>query len=99
MDITKLVIEALVFLAIGAGVSLVAWLIVDNTHHWAPKTSMVGGVLASTAGAFIITEAWTQLIRPERFAQSTLVLCAASALIATLAQARSRHDERASEPR
>jgi hypothetical protein len=92
VDFMNLIIEALIFIVIAAGISAFTRVLVSRLSQRGFARSNPVTVASSTLISFVVTELWAQLSQRPRYALITIVICALTAVLATVAQSRNRQE-------
>ncbi len=91
MDYFKLLVEALVFLAIGVVVSVLTRVLISRWGRRRFMRKFVVTTSISALASLVLTEIWAQFSQESRLSRITIAICVILAVIATAAQSR---DER-----
>ncbi len=92
MDYSRLLVEGLIFIAIGVVISVLTRVLISR---WGRRRFVRNFVMTTSISAlvsFVLTEIWTQLSQQSRFSRITIGICAILAVIATAAQSRDEHE-------
>ena len=92
MDFANLIIEALIFIGIAAGISAFTRVLVSRLSQRGFARGFPVTVASSALISFLVAELWAQLSQRPRYALITIVICALTAVLATVAQSRNRQD-------
>ncbi len=92
MDYSKLLVEALIFLAIGVVVSVLARVLISRWGRRRFVRDFVMTTSISALASFILTELWAQFSQQSRLSRITVAICVIIAVIATVAQSRDEHE-------
>lgn len=92
MNFSKLLVEALIFLAIGIAASVVVRAVVSQWSRRGFARNYVTTTSISAVTTLLLAELWTQFAQQQRLSRVTLGICVLLSAAATVAQSRDDRD-------